>query len=231
MTDTQTAVLSAYLKMLIECDNAPRSVAKIQLFSNKIARIREIVAEIQTLSPQYSESTKGLTSEKNTHLDELIDLTVDVAGAVHSYANEKGDKDLEEKVNYNRSAIMRLSQDRILLIAEVVLNNANKVPAAELAEAGISAEELTEFAALISKLKTMVPGKAVADVEKTAIGQRIRDLFAELSDIKANHLNRLSKQYIRKDPDFYYRYKSTMVVRYPSSKKTDTTTKDTNAAS
>ena len=53
MTEVQTAVLSAYQKMLLECDKAPESVAKIPLFKAKITLVREIVAEIQILAPQH----------------------------------------------------------------------------------------------------------------------------------------------------------------------------------
>lgn len=229
MTEVQTAVLSAYQKMLLECDKAPESVAKIPLFKAKITLVREIVAEIQILAPQHIESTKGKTTSKNSLLDELVDTTDIIASAVHSCAHQKGDTNLIEKVNYKRSKINNIGQNQILDIARVVLNNAKQVPAAELAEAGISAEELTEFAELIARVGAMVPDNAVTEVEKTAIGERIRELFAELADIKANHLNRLSKQFIRKDPDFYYRYKTTMVVQYPSSKKKDTTDTTTNA--
>jgi len=229
MTETQTAVLSAYSKMLIECDKAPEVVAKIPVFKAKIGRVREIVAEIQTLAPQHIESTKGNTKVKKNLLDELIDMTDVVASAVHSYAHDKGDLSLMEKVNYKRTKLVHLGQEQLLDIAEVVLNNAKLVPAAELAEAGISAADLTEFADLITQLNVMVPDNAVNEVEKTAIGKRIRTLFAELASIKTNHLNRLSKQFIRKDPDFHYLYKTTMVVKYPSSKKKDATETDSTA--
>lgn len=228
MTKRQTAVLSAYQKMLLECDKAPETVAKITLFKAKIARVREIVAEIQTLSPQFSESTKGNTSTKNELLEELVDQTDLIASAVHSYAHDKGDTNLMEKVNYKRSKLTNLGQNQILEIAKVVLNNAKPVPAADMAEAGISAEELTEFADLIAQVDAMVPENAVTEVEKSAIGERIRELFAELADIKANHLNRLSKQFIRKDPDFHYRYKTTMIVQYSSGRKKDSTDTTTN---
>jgi hypothetical protein len=203
-------------------------VAKITLFKAKITLVREIVAEIQRLSPQYSESTKGNTGAKNDLLEDLVFLTDMIAGAIHSHAKDTGNTQLVEKVKFKPSGFAHTRQDLILNAAQIVLNNAKQVPAAELAEAGISAEELTEFAELIAQVSAMVPDNAVTEVEKTAIGERIRELFAELADIKANHLNRLSKQFIRKDPDFYYRYKTTMVVQYPSSKKKDTTDTTTN---
>lgn len=229
MTKKQNAILSAYQKMLIECDNAPQSVAKITVFNMKITRVREIVAEIHSLAPQHIESTRGNTKAKNDLLEELVDLTEIVAGAIHSYAKEKGNTQLIEKVNYKHSKIKRSGQNNILDIAKVVLNNAKLVPAADLAKVGISAEDITEFADLITQISTIVPDNAVDEIEKTAIGKRIRALFAELADIKKNHLNRLSKQFIRKDPDFYYLYKTAMIVKYPSTKKKDTPETDSTA--
>ena len=229
MTETQTAVLSAYSKMLIECDKAPEAVAKIPIFKAKITRVGEIVAEIHLLAPQHIESTKGITKVKKNLGEELIHMTDVVASAVHSYAHDKGDLSLMEKVNYKRSKLSNLGQEALLDVAKVVLNNAKLVPATELAERGVGAEDLTEFADLITQLSAMVPDNAVNELEKTAIGKRIRALFAELAGIKSNHLNSLSKQFIRKDPDFYYLYKTSMVVRYPSSKKKDATETDSTA--
>ncbi|HEY6914235.1 MAG TPA: hypothetical protein VI413_06115, partial [Paludibacter sp.] len=74
MTNYQNALLASYDKILIECDKAPEAVAKISLFSKKMARVRVIVAEIKGLSPQQEEITTGITTEKNILLEEVTDL-------------------------------------------------------------------------------------------------------------------------------------------------------------
>jgi hypothetical protein len=219
MTNYQDAVLSAYVKMLIECDKAPEAVAKIQLFGKKITRVREIVNEVKSLAPQQAEITTGITTEKNALLDEVIELTLDIAGAIHAYAEEKNDIQLQEKVDYTRTTFYHEDQAGIIVIADIVMAQAQKIAAADLEECGIEAGEVQECIEKLAKLKGSVNDKKIVSIDQSTITKRIGELFSELADIKRKSLEKLIRQFERKDPEFYFKFKAASAIHYTSAKK------------
>lgn len=220
MTNYQNAVLSAYDKMLIECDKAPQTVAKIPVFNKKVTQVRTIVSELKSLAPQQEEITTGITTEKNALLDEVAELVLDIAGAVHAYAVEKNDVDLQEKVNYGSSALHNEDQAGLIYIADIVLAQAQKIPVADLVECGIEAGEVDDCTEKLAKLKTSVNDKKIVVIDQSGITKRIKELFGELADIKRNSLDKLARQFERKDPDFYFKLKAASAIHYTPAKKT-----------
>lgn len=220
MTNYQNAVLSAYDKMLIECDKAPQTVAKIPVFNKKVTQVRTIVSELKSLAPQQEEITTGITTEKNTLLGEVAELVLDIAGAVHAYAVEKNDVQLQEKVNYSSSAVHREDQAGLIYIADIVLAQAQKIAEADLVECGIEAGEVDDCTAKLAKLKTSVNDKKIVVIDQSRITDRIKELFGELADIKRNSLDKLARQFERKDPDFYFKLKAASAIHYSPAKKT-----------
>ncbi len=221
MTNNQNAVLSAFDKMLIECDKAPEAVAKIPLFSKRIIRVREIVAEIKTLTPQQEEITTGITTEKNALLEDITEQVLDIAGAVHAHAEDKNDMELQEKVNYSRTMVHREDQSGIIIIADIVLAQAKKIAAADLEECGIEATEVQECSDKLAQLKATLNDKRITTIDQSSITKKMRELFAELGDIKRQSLDKLIRQFERKDPAFYFKFKAASAINYNTSRKPD----------
>ena len=227
MTNYQNALLSAYEKMLIECDKAPEALAKITLFGNKMTRVRQIVAGIRALTPQQEEITTGITTEKNALLEDITEQVLNIAGAVHAYAEEKNDKPLQEKVNYKRSMVRREDQSGVITIADIVLAQAKKIPVDDLVECGIEASEVLECTQKLAQLKATQNNKKIATIDQSSITKKIRENFAELGDIKRQSLDKLIRQFERKDPDFYFKFKAASAIHYTAAKKTDAATTST----
>lgn len=227
MTNYQNAVLSATDKMLIECNKAPESVAKIALFGKKMTRVGEIVTEIKSLAPQQKEITTGITTEKNLLLDEVKELTLDIAGAVHAYAEEKNDNELQEKVNYKRTVLYREDQAGVINIAEIVLALAQKIDPADLEECGIEQGEVQECTEKLLKLKESLNDKRISTIDQSAITKRIGKLFDELADIRSKSIDKLIRQFERKDPEFFFKFKAASVIQYNRAKKTESATEPT----
>ncbi len=227
MTNYQNAVLAAYDKMLIECDKAPQTVARIPLFSKKVTQVRAIVTEIKSLAPQQEEITTGITTEKNVLLEDVVELTLDIAGAVHAYAEEKNDIQLQEKVNYSRSAVHRADQAGVILIADIVLGQAQKIAPADLEECGIEAGEVQECTEKLAKLKGSVNDKKIVSIDQSGITKRIGGLFGELADIKSKSFDKLVRQFEHKDPEFYFKFKAASAIHYSPAKKAAAAKTDT----
>lgn len=232
MNNYQRAVLTANEKMLIECDKTPESVKLIPLFATKIVRVREIVNEINALAPLQAENLTGITSEKNSLLQTVADLSVDFAGAIHAYAEEEKNTQLQTKMDLTRSDFNGRNQSKILLNIDLVLAQIPNVPLAAFLNCGITEEEIKDYQEQTAILKPMLTAKGIATIDQSGITDRINNLFDELSTIKNKTIKRLITQYSRKDPDFYFKLKATMVVQYRSTaSKSNKKTEDTTPAS
>ena len=232
MTNYQRAVLTANEKTLIECDKAPESVKLIPLFATKIDRVREIVNEINALAPQQAENLKGITSEKNSLLQTVADLSVDFAGAIHAYAEEEKNTQLQTKMDLTRSDFNGKNQTKILLNIDLVLAQIPNVPLAAFLHCGITEEEIKDYQEQTATLKPMLTAKEIATIDQSGVTDRINNLFDELSTIKHKSIKRLITQYSRKDPEFYFKLKAAMVVQYRSTaSKSNKKTEDTTPAS
>lgn len=223
MTNYQQAILSGYERMLAECNKSAASVAMIPLFKQKVDQVAVIVAEIKELVPLQKENNKGITTQKNNLYDDLVDLELDIAGAIHAYAVEVKDVQLQEKSNLKTSVVSRVVQNALILHGEQIQKLLKLIPAESFEELGLSNRELDEFNTKLAGFKSIVNDKSIVTIDQSAVSLRIRDCFAQLSEIKSSSLNRLVRQFKRKDPEFYFKYKAAMVVRYNSGKKTSDT--------
>ena len=215
--------LTSYDKVLTECDNAPETVAIIPLFAKNIARLRVITSTVKQLALEQGQVTTGITTQKNNLLDEVIGLALDVAGAVHAYAEEKNDTALQEKMDYSSSDFSHIDQSIILTTLEIILVQAQKLSVAELEECGITAAEMTDFVEKLAKLKTSVNEKGLAVIDQSNATKQIGELMTEAANLKKKSLDRLARQFERKAPDFYFKYKASSSITYKSYKKSDTT--------
>ena len=212
MNTYQISRLASNKLIVIEAKNAPATISLIPTFAKGITRMDEINTEIDSLSMQQSKNITGITHDKNAQLEDVIGYIIDVAGAVHSYAIGKGDKTLQAKVNYKVTRIDKMKQAEVIDAAGVVLEEAGKIPAEALADEGITAEEMTKFAAAYTLLKGSTSGTREAVIERTSYTDRLADLFTEAADVKKNTLDRLASQFIRKAPEFYNKYKAASTV-------------------
>jgi len=230
MNDYQTAQQASYTLIVKEAENYPESVALIPSFDKGIVRLKAIVTEIHTIGIQQAKDITGVTGDKHTVLEGMIDYLVDVSGAVNSYAIASGDKTLQAKVNYKVSAVSRMTQSELIIAAAIVIEEAEKIAPETLADEGITAAELTAFKAAHAKFKEIVSDPREAVIDRSGYTRRLGDLFSEASDLKKNTLDRLASQFQRKAPEFYQKYKAAVTVIYRRSAKTTTTDTTTTVA-
>jgi hypothetical protein len=212
MNSLQNSTLASYGLIITEAKNESETVAQIPNFQKGITRLEEIKTEIEDLAVQQAKDLTGITDDKNESSDELSAYLIDVAGAVHSYANGKGDKILLAKVDYKTSRVHAMKQTDIINASGIVIEEAGKIPAEELAEEGITAEEMATFISVYNHFKGVTGSKREATIDRTGYTDRIAELFTEAADLKKNTLDRLATQFMRKAPEFYNKYKAASIV-------------------
>ncbi len=219
MNIIQNSVLASYDLMIIEAKKDSVATALIPNFQKGMTRLEEIKNEIEGLAVEQAKDLTGITDDKKATLDHLSADLIDVAGALHSYANGKGDNILMAKVDYRTNRVHTMKQADIIHASGIVLEEAGKVPAEALADEGITAEEVAGFTADYNHFKGVTSSKREAIIDRTDHTDRIAELFAEAADLKKNTLDRLATQFQRKAPTFYNKYKAAATVIHKHTSK------------
>jgi len=222
MNNYQKARLSSNKQIVIEAENDAAAVAVIPTFAKGIEQLKVINSEIDDLSATQSQDMTGITDDKNDVQQEVTDCLLEFSGAIHSYAGQQSNKSLQALVDFKPTKVEHLDQYEIIDAATTVLNEARKVPAADLTKEGISADEITRFDNVLTRLKGYSNTRHTAGIDQMDITRRIASLFAQAADIKKNTLDRLAPQFQRKAPEFFNKYKAAANVIYRrAAKKTD----------
>lgn len=228
MNSYQKAKFKSYQLIVIEKNINSQIAATIPYFAQGVDQLAALLPEIELLSVTQSKDLTGITEDKNDLADQIIDHLIEVSGAVHSYAEQNGNKALQSLVNYKSAKVVRLDQHDLITAGDIVLNEAQKIP--ELSNAGISPQELGEFNEALTRLKSSTSNRREAGIEQSGSTKRIAELFSRAEDIKRNTLDRLAPQFQRKAPEFFNKYKSASNVMYRrAAKKTDATTPEAKA--
>ena len=219
MNKYQTARLDSLKLIVKESKNNPASIALVPKFGSVINRMEAIGNELEGLQVLQAKDLTGITTDKDVALDDLSDSTVEIAGAVYSYAHDRHDNTLMMKVNYKSKAIEEMTQSEIVAVAGIVLEEALKIPADDLANEGISAAEMSDYRQLISHFSSIKSSKREAVIDRSGTTEKINGLFKEASILIKDKLDRLAAQFKRKDPEFYLKYKAARVVQYRANRK------------
>jgi hypothetical protein len=219
MNTYQSERQTSYRNIVRQAKAHEATVKLIPKFSKGIDKLDQIIVQIDKERVQQEKALTGITEAKNFTEDDLIELTIDVSGAVHSYADDKNNKDLMAKVNYKPSRIERMSVEELIAASSIVLEEAQKIPAADLAEEGISAEELAEYEEIVTIFKILTTTAREAIIARSVHTKKIASLFEEAGRLIKNSLDRLATQFKRKDRDFYllYRGARNVIHRGPST--------------
>ncbi len=219
MNKYQTARLDSLNLIVKESKNNPNSIALVPKFGSVISRLEAICTNLENYQVFQEKDITGITADKDATLENLSDSTLEIAGAVYSYAHDKGDNSLMSKVNYKSTAIEKMTQSEVVAAAGIVLEEAKRIPADSLTNEGITPEELTAYGDLISFFKNIKSSNREAVIDRSGTTEKINELFKEASSLLKNKLDRLATQFKRKDPEFYLKYKAARIVLYRAAPK------------
>ena len=219
MNKYQTARLDSLNLIVKESKNNPDSIALVPKFATVIARIETICNEIESLQILQEKDLKGITADKDVALETLTDTTIEIAGAIFSYASERKNNTLMSKVNYKPTALERMSQSELVAAAGIILEEAKLIPSRDLNAEGINIDDITAYEQLIMNFKEMKSSKREAVIDRSGTTENLANLFKEASTLVNGTLDRLAVQFKRKAPEFYLKYKAARSVQTRISSK------------
>jgi len=226
MNESQSIQHASNKLIVKEATNDPASLEMVPNFNKGITRLDEINAEVDSLWILQEKDLTGVKTDKDMTVFSLADYVIELIGAVHSHAYQDGNATLMSRVGYKPSVIKHLATAELLVVAGVVLVEAQNLPAEELMQAGISSEDLATVQNLIAELKEVNTKPKEAIIDRAGVTERLGELFAESKGIVKNTLDKLAPQYKRKAPEFYRRYKAARGMRYKGKSTTKPETGD-----
>ena len=222
MNDYQNAKQSSYKLIVKEAKNYPNEVSLIPSFSAGINRLEAISNQIDAVSTEQAKNITGITGGKNSVMELVADYLVDVAGAIHSFADNTNNLALQARVNYKESAISKMAQPDLIKAAAIVIEEADKLGPGALSNEGINPGEMDQFRTAFNQFKEVSSDPREAIIDRSSYTQQLADLFADASKLKKATLDRLATQFKRKAPEFYAKYKAASLVIYRQAGKGST---------
>jgi hypothetical protein len=185
----------------------PDVIKQIPDFEEGINKLDVINKEVEAIRPLQEQNKSGIAEHKGYSLQKLIYRTLDISGAVYSWADKKNDQALKEKVNFKTGKLSRIMPGKLISAATITLEEAKKVPADDLAKAGITATELTAYEEMVAYFKGIANSPRAAIIDTSVHTKRLKELFGESSSLISETLDRLARQFKEKAPDFYLKYR------------------------
>jgi len=177
--------------------------------------IRGRVAMLGALTEQQGSARAGAADSKRLVTNLLLDTTMEVAGALASYAAKKEDTELEAKVSFSRSDMATLPDNEIDDKAEAVQALATELlttPNSGIGDFGIDQTKLDSLAGRIAAYSKSVGLPRAATVNRSTITGAIKRQFDRIDDLLTRVLDRLVVQFKTKAPDFFADYQKARVI-------------------
>jgi hypothetical protein len=206
MTDTQNAKLNMYQKVTNVCDENATVYQDVPAFVKTVSDLKQLVLDIQSITRQQSEAnTKGVTKDKSSAIDRLVEMSLKVANPLYVYAIDTENNRLIEKVNVNKSLFYHTHNQTALTLAKTIATEAN-VFGNVLHSYGVNDADRAELDAAIAQFEKLINSPAGVVGERKLHTGNLRELFVAADSIVHDKLDKLITLFKTSSPDFYALY-------------------------
>ena len=187
----------------------------LKAFKDALADMRGRIALLGALTEEQGTARAGAAESKRLVTNLLLDTTMEVAGALASFAALNHDAALEAKVDFSRSDVASLPDNEIDDKADAVLALAAdllKKPESKLGDFGIDQAKLDSLAGRSAAYSKTVGLPRAATVKLSTTTGAIKRQFEAIDDLLARVLERLIVQFKASAPDFFSDYQAARVI-------------------
>lgn len=211
MNSKQEAKLNMYDAVLTHCQANAAIVATVPAFQTAVDSFEDIVDDLRTAAQNELQAISGFTEDKTQQRADLIELTLDVAGAIHAYASSVDNLVLKDQVKLVYSDLNRLKDELLGPACSNILDAAN-ANAAAIVPFGVTAAKITSLEDAIDDYISAVPAHRNAVSNRSSAGEQIKQLLKDGDNLLKNQLDKLALQFKSTHPNFYNSYRSNRVI-------------------
>ena len=211
MKKNQENKYNMYVSTLAALDEHSTEIASIGALADSIAQFRSTVNEIADADQAQATPITGVSSDKREARDVLIDLVLEVAGAVQAYASTNQNRTLFEEVDFSKTDLMKQSDSQLPATAQIV-HDAAQTNLSSLADYNIDAPKLAELATAINEYRIAVPMTRVAITARKSQTDRLDDLFETGDALVKERIDKLMQQFKSTNTVVYTDYSNARVI-------------------
>ena len=207
MNGLQENKLSMYFAVQKVCTDNNGVWTGLPAFVNAFGEFEAVIQGIQDTRVVQERDIKGVTQDKGSAADELIEQAFKVSTAVHAYATEVNNNTLREKINYSLSDL-KIARDTLLIDLCQLIHDEATVVVADLTDYGIKAADLADLLSKLSDYELLVAGPRNAITDRSTATVELDILLKQGDDILKNKMDKLLVQFAVSDPEFLTQYTS-----------------------
>jgi hypothetical protein len=206
MTTIQNLKLKT-LRLVLSCLNTYRTIlGSLPGFQENYTKLENSVKTIDSANEQQLLAQKGLSDQKDNCKKVLRPLVWEVLSKLVSLANNTSNIILLQEVNYTKSQIKRLGDQKLKNLAQVVYNLANEHKT-ELEPYLVDAVLLKALSDAMENFNNCLVKPKEGQNTGKYYTQKIADQFKESETILKN-LDIIAETLLTSNPEFYQNYKN-----------------------
>eukprot|EP01035_Chromulina_nebulosa_P001081 gene1081-1468_t len=238
MNSIQLNRLSMYIAVQVLFLNSTTAIAALVALAPKLAQLKTLISRVRALSRVQAEPVTGKRVVRDEALDDAMNLSLEVASAVRSYAHTANLAELATQVRVTRRTFRNLRNVQRMELAQRI-HDAARTVVAELEPFGVTVETLAELQATINDTDDAVSAPRNTVVAKKVATTQLAEAYQEIEALLKNEIDPLLFANRRKYPDLWQGYQAArQVLDLPGARSSDesaaaaaeTTTGNTAAA-
>jgi hypothetical protein len=196
---------------------SPMIIANAPGLPEKLTMLSARVDEINRLAKVQTQPVQVRTAERNRILDEMTDMTLEIAGFVRTVANELQLEQLALSVRVGIGSFRRARRSHRVWFAQRVADAAQSV-IRNLGVYGVTAETLATLQERIDIATRRVNLPRETMDEKMAATKRLVSIFKEVDSMLENEIDPLVFPLRKANIEFHARYRATRsIINQPRS--------------
>jgi hypothetical protein len=177
----------------------------LKAFAAAVVELTDRINSINALSQSLNGGTKGVTAGKRQARHAMADAAEEAAGAVGAYASKKGDVELEAKVDYSASEILRVRDTLAANLCQAIHDTAKENLNA-LGTYGVTAKTLAALQTSIDSYRRSQSKPRTMRTDNRATQEQLTTEFAAIDKLLNEQLDRLMAKFKTTQPAFFTAY-------------------------
>lgn len=189
----------------------------LKSFAAIVVLFQELNSKIIELIGKQEDNSKGVTIEKKVVEQKLIEQTLVLIKSITVYAVQQNQLQLKSKVSFTVSDLTRARNNDLLVISMTIHQEA-MVIVDQLADYGISNDDLKGFEILINDFETMLSAPRDTISQGALATAQLKEVFKQTHDLLIHEMDPLMVHF--KEKEFHKAYfNARNIVDYGKRKK------------
>jgi hypothetical protein len=219
MTDRQNDKLNMHIEVRDFCRTNDSAWKPIPVFGRYVNELAGHVDHANAIvKQQQGVPVKGVTAQKGTAEDVLVQECLAVGGALYALGFDSGEPALMETGTVNRNALYQ-QHGHLTLAKARNIAEAAWARTAQLADYGVGEDELAALNAAIAAYEALILSPREAISERKQYTGSLAQTLAAADSVLTDKMDRIVARFKNSNPAFYNGYKNARAIKDSGHRK------------